>query len=266
LGHTQEELDRLISQGKFIGDLTEHMLRLAGISKGMHVLDIGCGVGDVSFLVRSLVGPEGSVIGVDRAPEAIVVAQQRSQKAQLDNVQFIATDLHELILDKPVDALVGRLVLMYFPKPAVLLGQLLSFVKPGGIVAFQELDMGSVVSQPMADEFWVAGQRLDQTFSRAGIDTRTGLKLPFIFQDAGLPAPQMLQLARVEYGPDSQGYAWIEQITRTLLPLMEQTGVATAAEVGVDNLASRMRDEAVAKKAVMVLPPFIGAWTHKAAG
>jgi ubiquinone/menaquinone biosynthesis C-methylase UbiE len=263
LGHTQQELDRLISQGKFIGDLTEHVLRLAGLNSGLRVLDIGCGTGDVSFLARSLVGPDGAVIGVDRSADAIAVARQRAQKAQLSNVEFIATDLDKLTLDQPVDALIGRLVLMYFPKPAVVLGHLLSFVKPGGIVTFQELDMESVVAQPMCDEFWIAGQRLNQTFARAGIDLRTGLKLPSIFQEAGLPAPQMLQLARVEYGPDSQAYAWIEQLTRTLLPLMQKTGVATASEVGLDDLAARIRDEVVAKNAVLVLPPFIGAWARK---
>jgi SAM-dependent methyltransferase len=265
LGHTQQELERLIAQGKFIGDLTEHVLRLAGINSGLSVLDIGCGPGDVSFLARSLVGPEGAVIGVDRSPDAIAIARQRAQKAQLSNVEFIATDLDKLTLDQPVDALIGRLVLMYFPKPAVVLRHLLSFVKPGGIVAFQELDMESIVAQPMCDEFWLAGQRLNQTFARAGIDLRTGLKLPSIFQEAGLPAPQMLQLARVEHGPESQAYAWIAQLTSTLLPLMQQTGVATADDVRVDTLAARMRDEAVAKKAVLVLPPFIGAWTHKPA-
>jgi ubiquinone/menaquinone biosynthesis C-methylase UbiE len=212
-----------------------------------------------------LVGPEGAVIGVDRSPDAIAIARQRAQKAQLSNVEFIATDLDKLTLDQPVDALIGRLVLMYFPKPAVVLRHLLSFVKPGGIVAFQELDMESIVAQPMCDEFWLAGQRLNHTFARAGIDLRTGLKLPSIFQEAGLPAPQMLQLARVEHGPESQAYAWIAQLTRTLLPLMQQTGVATADDVRVDTLAARMRDEAVAKKAVLVLPPFIGAWTHKPA-
>ncbi len=263
LGHTQQELDRLISQGKFIGDLTEHVLRLAGIERGMRVLDIGCGAGDVSFLARSLVGSNGAVIGVDRAPDAIATAQQRAQKAELSNVQFITTDLDKLTLDQPVDALIGRLVLMYFPQPAVVLRHLLSFVKPGGVVAFQELDMEGVVAQPMCQEFWTAGQRLNQAFVRAGIDIRTGLKLPSIFQDAGLPAPQMLQMAKVEHGPESQAYAWIEQLTRTLLPLIQQTGVATPDEVGLETLAARMRDEAVAKNAVLVLPPFIGAWAHK---
>ena len=263
LGHTQSELDRLISQGKFIGELTEHVLRLAGTRSDMRVLDVGCGAGDVSFLALSLVGPNGTVIGVDRSPEAIAVAQQRAQLAQLSNVQFIASDLDKLKLDEPVDALIGRLVLMYFPRPAAVLRQLLSFVKPGGMVVFQELDAVSAVAEPMCDEFWNAGQRINQTFIRAGVDIRTGLKLPLIFQEAGLPAPQTLQQARVEHGPDSLGYAWIEQLTRTMLPLIQKTGVATADEVQVDTLASRIRDEVVSKQAVLVLPPFIGAWANK---
>jgi len=127
---------------------------------------------------------------------------------------------------------------------------------------FQEIDATSVAAEPMCDEFWAAGQRINQVFARAGIELRAGLKLPTIFQEAGLPAPQILQMARVEYGPDAQGYAWIEQLTRTLLPLMQKTGVATPEEVEVDTLATRIRAEAVAKKAVLVLPPFIGAWAY----
>ena len=52
---------------------------------------------------------------------------------------------------------------------------------------------------------------------------------------------------------------------RTLLPLMERTGVASAAEVDVDTLASRLRQEVVANQAVVVPPPFIGAWTRTSA-
>lgn len=57
LGHERDELDRLISLGWFMGDLTEHVLRLAGIASGMRVLDAGCGAGEVAFLAARLVGP-----------------------------------------------------------------------------------------------------------------------------------------------------------------------------------------------------------------
>jgi hypothetical protein len=69
----------------------------------------------------------------------------------------------------------------------------------------------------------------------------------------------------VESGPDSPVYAYVAQTTRTLLPLMERTGVATATEVEVDTLAARLREQVVAADATVVPPPLIGAWTRKPA-
>jgi ubiquinone/menaquinone biosynthesis C-methylase UbiE len=65
LGHSESELQRLLNQSHFYGELTEEVLKRAGIAKGMHILDVGCGAGDVSFLAASIVGPAGSVLGVD---------------------------------------------------------------------------------------------------------------------------------------------------------------------------------------------------------
>ncbi|MDR7554434.1 MAG: class I SAM-dependent methyltransferase [Armatimonadota bacterium] len=269
LSHTRDELDRLVQQGRFFGDLTEYVLRQAGIGPGMRVLDAGCGAGDVSFLAAKLVGPEGAVIGVDKSGEAIAFARQRAQAAGLSNVQFIAADLADFQLEgKPVDALTGRLVLMYFPDPAGVLRRLLAFVKAGGIVVFQELDLlpsppPDLLSQPVCETYVAAGTRIIQTFARAGVDVRTAVKLSPIFQRAGLPAPQMLALQRVERGADASIYEWIAQTTRTLLPLMQQTGVATAEEVQVDTLAERMRREAVEKDCTLMTPPLIAAWARK---
>ena len=85
--------------------------------------------------------------------------------------------------------------------------------------------MGAVVCEPGCALLTTSSDRVVQTFTRAGIDHRTGLKLARIFRGAGLPAPQTLQGARVESGPDSPVYAWVAQTTRTLLPLMERIGV-----------------------------------------
>jgi len=263
LGHSGTELDRLIRQARFFGELSAHFLNLAGLKPGMRVLDCGCGAGDLSFLAASMVGPEGVVIGVDRSPEAIALASRRAAAAGLANVHFLTQDLSELSLEEPVDGLIGRLVLMYFADPAVLLRRLVGLVKPGGIVAFHEIDMDGAKSEPTCQVFETAVQRIRQTFSRAGADIRTGLKLARIFQEAGLAAPHMIQGARVESGPDSLIYDQVAQVTQTLLPLMERTGVATAEEVGVDTLAARIREEAVAKNATLVSPSFIGAWTRK---
>ena len=123
-GHSASEIERLIDQGRWFGDLTERLFRDAGMFPGTSVLDVGCGVGDVSFLTVSLVGPDGTVIGVDRAQEPVAVATSRAAAAGLPNVRFIASDIAELTLPQPVDFVVGRLVLMYLPDPTDLVRHL----------------------------------------------------------------------------------------------------------------------------------------------
>ena len=62
LVQSDDEFDRLIEQNRFYGELTERVLLAAGIQQGMRLLDVGCGGGDVSFLLARLVGPQGAVL------------------------------------------------------------------------------------------------------------------------------------------------------------------------------------------------------------
>src|SRR5690554_3222064 len=67
LGHSEQELARLEKQGELFGAETRQVLVRAGLAPGMRVLDVGCGAGDVSLIAAELVGPAGTVIGIDRA-------------------------------------------------------------------------------------------------------------------------------------------------------------------------------------------------------
>ena len=51
-------------------------------------------------------------------------------------------------------------------------------------------------------------------------------------------------------------------ITRTLLPVMEKNGIATAAEVDVDTLAERLQRAVQTADATVVAPLFVGAWAQ----
>jgi ubiquinone/menaquinone biosynthesis C-methylase UbiE len=260
LGHATGEMERLIEQGRFFGDLTERLFRDAGLRPAMRVLDIGCGVGDVSFLAASLVGPDGAVTGVDRSPEAVAVAASRAAEAGFGNVQFIVGDIASLTLPQPVDVVVGRLVLMYLPNPTAMLRHLRTLVTGGGVLAFQEFDVHGATSEPRCPLFEATVDRVRQTFTKGGIGVRTGLHLGRIFEGAGLRPPTMLLGARVERGPDSRIYRQVAEVTRAVLPLMIRTGVASAETVDIDTLETRLRDEATALDATLVAPPLIGAW------
>src|SRR5438874_13735953 len=121
LGRTAGEYERLIEQAELIRPLTERMLWAAGACAGMHVLDVGCGVGDVSFLVSELVGQDGSVIGIDVDSVALEVAESRRAARQLTNVEFRVGDVGSVDFERQVDAAVGRFVLMYVDDPTAVL-------------------------------------------------------------------------------------------------------------------------------------------------
>ncbi|HET7093187.1 MAG TPA: methyltransferase domain-containing protein, partial [Thermomicrobiales bacterium] len=131
LGHADDEVARLMRQGAFFRDLTDDFLRHAGIEPGMRVLDVGCGVGDVTLLAGELVGPAGAVVGVDQGEAAVAVAAERAARAGFDHVRFQVADAATVALDEAVDAVIGRLVLMYQPDPAAVLRHLAAQTRPG---------------------------------------------------------------------------------------------------------------------------------------
>jgi SAM-dependent methyltransferase len=89
LGHSPMEMRRLMTQADVLRPITERLLRAAGVNHGMRVLDVGCGVGDVSMLVAELVGPAGFVVGIDRNADAVAMqANARARSAGLKNVDF----------------------------------------------------------------------------------------------------------------------------------------------------------------------------------
>ena len=263
LGHSDEELQRLIRQARFFGDLTEQVFLNAGVQSGMRVLDVGCGVGDVSFLLARMVGPSGSVLGIDKSPEAIIAACDRAQAAGLKNVTFLEGDIEDISLEYSIDAAVGRLILLYLADPAQMLRRIAEKVKTGGIIAFQDMDMSNIRSLPRIALFQQCAEWIVETFRRGGVETQMGLKLFQTFIAAGLPAPQMILGARVEGGPNSAGYEYFTDIMRSLLPMMERLDVVSAEEVQIATLAERLRDKVTAGGGVIVLPSLVGAWTTK---
>ena len=172
LGHADVEVQRLLLQGRLYDGYTEHALRLAGLRPGMRVLDIGSGPGDVSFIAARLVGPTGSVLGVDAAPAMVELARSRAAEKGFSTVRFTHAAIDAIALDEPVDAVIGRLILMHLRDPAATLRHLGSLVRPGGVIAFSENDIAGARSVPDMPLFGQVIPGIVRAFEAMGLSPR----------------------------------------------------------------------------------------------
>jgi SAM-dependent methyltransferase len=265
MGRSEAETRRLIAQDRLYGSFTRRLLEDAGIAEGMKVLDVGSGAGDVALLAAELVGPTGSVVGVDQDPDVLKTASARAEASGLTNVSFHAGDFREDVPDDDFDAVVGRLVLLYVPDPAETLRGLVERLRLGGIVAFGEFNFlpESVVTYPptpTSESLWAWMQAVVRGI---GLDPATGYHLRNTFLNAGLPEPEMNVCAPVGGGPDFSGYDHGAESLRSMLPLILKLGIATEEEIDIDTLAERLRAEVLASGGVIKNPDLIGAWTRK---
>jgi ubiquinone/menaquinone biosynthesis C-methylase UbiE len=95
MGHDERERRRLALQASILNPFTEHLLRRAGISAGMRVLDIGCGVGDVSLLAARIVGRGGRVTSLDFDGRALETLKERASAEVLGNIECVEGNVHD---------------------------------------------------------------------------------------------------------------------------------------------------------------------------
>jgi SAM-dependent methyltransferase len=261
LGHSDQELERLNAQARAFEPLTRRLLLDAGITSGMRVLDIGSGGGDVSVLLATLVGPSGSVVGVDTSADAVSHATSRAAAEGITNVSFCASELSSLPFGRDFDAIVGRLVLMYLPQPSDSLRSLVRHLRRNGILAFQEMDILAAGSFPPAPLIDRARAWISEAFRKIGADVQTGPQLFSIFKSAGLPPPH-IAIEGLAGGSESDVPYLVADVVKALLPVMETHGIVTAQEADVGTLEERMRQELDKTNGIALMPPFYGAWAR----
>jgi len=262
-GHSGRELQRLEVQGAYFRGITRSFLQTAGITRGMRVLDIGCGTGDVTLLVAELVGPTGSVLGIDRAPEAIAAATAYAASRGIQHVAFEVREVEKLA-PRPVDAVVGRFILMHQASPTRTLRAAAANAVRGGLLAVLESDISASVagvhSCPHSPTYDRINVWLAKVISAAGTHSDMGLRLRRTFVDAGLPPPTLWLQARVEGGRDAEIYHYISESIRSMLPTAERFGIAPLSPVDLDELERELRDEVIASGGVLTSPLVVGAW------
>lgn len=264
LGQEDLELQRRMLPAQVYEPLTEAVLRGAGLKPGMRVLDVGCGVGDVSFLAAKLVGPTGEVVGIDREARVLSWAQHRAETQGLSHVRFQQSSLEFLPVGAPFDAVVCRLVLMYQPDPVSFVRRMAEHLRPGGVMALHELELAAMgLTHPKLPLFNRIWNWMLPTCERVGVKVHMGMELVPTMRRAGLEVDDGLLGGRLGVKPESDPTQALVETVRTLLPHMERLGVALGMEVDIDTLAARLSAELRSHKAVLVPSFMVGVWGHR---
>ncbi|MDI3285220.1 methyltransferase domain-containing protein [Polyangium sp. 15x6] len=245
-----------------VAQTAERLLRDAGISTGMRVLDVGCGRGDVSLMAARLVGESGLVIGLDRDERATSAATERAHGLGIKNVKFIPGDLHAPpIVDAPYDAVIGRRVLMYQPDRVAALRPLVDALQPGGLVAFQEVDATMVPASTKPHPLHERVTRwIWQTVEREGATTAMGFELPVVLEAAGLEVEGLRAEAIIQTKHHRHLTAWI---VRAMIPRIVERGVASEAEIDIETLDTRLAEELDRVNSAFIGDMVFSAWARK---
>jgi hypothetical protein len=133
-------------------------------------------------------------------------------------------------------------------------------LRPGGVVIPIEFDMDSVRSTPEATLVTQAFGWMAEAFKRARIDLSLGTRLWSLIEGAGMHPSGTIGVQPILGPDDPNAAAIIAGVVRTSLPMIERTGVATAAEVDVDTLQTRLSAALAVNRSVFAYPILLSAW------
>lgn len=214
---------RLGVQSAAIRPLSVKMLEGVGVVAGCHVLDLGCGPGDLSLLAAEMAGPDGSVTGIDRDPVQLIAAQKSAGELGLTNVRFVESDISTFSPDQQYDVIVGRYILIYVKHPEEVISTAMGWLRPHGRIGFIEMDIfpgvRSHIWPPVSRETGQAIVYIADILIASGVHTYMGARLPSMLA-AAVKDVSVETSAPSQFGP--QSIALPLAALRSILPMARQ--------------------------------------------
>jgi ubiquinone/menaquinone biosynthesis C-methylase UbiE len=238
-------------------DSGEALVETFGITKGLKVLDLGCGDGTTAI-------PEArrgaDVLGVDIASNLVAAANKRAKELGLANCTFQEGDASDMrgVPDRSFDLVVSIFGAMFAPRPHDVAKEMIRVTKPGGRIVMgnwipndptsfvsQLLKISSSFTPPPPEGFispmtWGVESHIVERFDQAGVPKEkiSLVKDTFYFMSPDKSPSQLIESFRRFYGPTMNAYeaaekdGKVEDLHRQLVEL------ANAQNKGTDGSTS----------------------------
>ena len=206
----------------------EALVQRLGITKGLKVLDLGCGDGTTALPAAKL-GAE--VLGIDIARNLVEAGNKRAAEQGLTNVKFQEGDASNLdqVPDKTFDLVVSIFGVMFAPKPFDVAKEMVRVTRPGGCIVMgnwipndptlvaQILKISSNYTPPPPEGFvspmtWGVESNVVERFAAAGVPAEniSFARDTFTFNFPGTPS-QLVDVFRKYYGPTMNAFEVAEK-------------------------------------------------------
>jgi len=187
LGRSHIEEERLRRQVQELAGEARWLLDQLHIRKGARALDLACGPQGVLEMLSERVGPEGSVVGLEKSDNFFASARKFVADRKLANVEIVQGDARATGLPRAsFDVVFSRLILVNVPEPEGIIREMVALVRPGGVVASHEGDYLPHLCDPPSPA-WDRLFQILQDYSRAqGVDLFVGRKTQRMLRDAGM--------------------------------------------------------------------------------
>jgi trans-aconitate 2-methyltransferase len=197
------------------------------------VLDAGCGSGRVTQLLLERL-PEGHVVAVDGSASMVELAREG---LPADRATVIESDLLDLVLDEPVDAVFSNAVFHWIGDHEALFERMRDALRPGGLLVAQCGGWGNVADfherareiserEPFAEYLsgWVGPwnfqgpEETAERLERAGfVEVRTGLESASVVLDEPVDYIRTVCLGNhVDRLPDKLRNRYVEAVAELI--------------------------------------------------
>src|SRR5437016_1963460 len=201
----------------------EALVQRLGITKGLKVLDLGCGDGTTA-LPEAKLGAD--VLGIDIARNLVEAGNKRAAEHGLTNLKFQEGDASNLeqVPDKSFDLVVSIFGAMFAPRPFDVAKEMVRVTRPGGRIVMgnwipndptlvaQILKISSNYTPPPPEGFvspmtWGVESNVIERFTAAGIpkDNISFARDTFTFNFPGTPS-ELVDVFRKYYGPTMNAF------------------------------------------------------------
>ena len=186
-GTDPQEQERLSRLNGILNEASLREMRLAG---GEKILDVGCGLGQLTRAMARVAGPGMRAVGIERSAEQLSEARRQAIAAGEENlVELRRGDASGFPLREDewgsFDLAHARFLLEHVPDPLTVVRQMVRAVRPGGRIILEDDNHDTMRLYPEVAGFASLWNAYIQTYQDAGNDPYVGHRLVSLLHQAG---------------------------------------------------------------------------------